>query len=74
MIDQPKCAYPTIISSFKLFEYCKARYPKRTVIADVHPDYEEFYYWNRKGELRLVLNRKEIWVGIDYWSRVRRRR
>lgn len=54
--------YPFLICSFKLFEYCKGRYPKRQVFADPHVDYEEFYYWSRTGKFRIVINRKQIWI------------
>lgn len=57
-----KLRYPLILSSFKLYEYCKNRYKKRTVIAEKYVDYEDFYYWSRAGKQRLVRNKKEIWV------------
>jgi hypothetical protein len=61
--------YPLIISSYKLFDYCKAKYPGRTVVADMHCAYDHFYYWNRKNNLRLCINKTEIWVGSE-WPRI----
>lgn len=57
-----KLQYPIIISSYKLLEYCKHKYPLRQVIADIHIDYDDFYYWSRAGAFRLVRNKKEIWT------------
>ncbi len=59
--------YPAIISSYKMLDYCKSRYPKRAVHATAYVDYEDFYYWSRTGKQRLVRNKKEIWVTGDEW-------
>jgi hypothetical protein len=71
--DIDPLGYPLIISSYKMLEYCKNSYPTRKVVADMHVDHDDFYYWNRKNELRLVRNGKELWVGLD-WPYIKRRR
>ena len=65
--------FPMIISSYALFEHCKKQYPNKNVVADMHPRHEEFYYWNRKNELRMIRNKTEVWIGIP-WPTIRRRR
>lgn len=62
-----------IISSFKLYEYCLARYPKRNVVPSAYVGYEEFYYYSRTNILRIVINKTEVWVGAG-WPTIRRRR
>jgi hypothetical protein len=54
--------YPTIISSYKLFEYCKNRYKKRFVYPAIEVKHDDFYYYSRVGKLRMVRNKKEIWI------------
>ena len=66
--------YPLIICSYKLFEYCSERYPNRIVVADMHVDQDDFYYWNRQNVLKIVSNKKEIWVLGDTWPSIVRRR
>ena len=55
--------YPLLICSYKLFDYCKARYPSRNVVADVHVDYDDFYYWTKTNILRICRNKTEILTG-----------
>lgn len=62
-----------IISSFKLFEYCRDRYWQREVHASAYVGYDEFYYMNRLGKVRLVRNKTEVWVGREWPTIVRRR-
>ncbi len=58
--------YPTILASYKMFEYCKKAYPNRDVQSSVHTDHDDFYYWSRTGRMRLVRNKKEIWINNWY--------
>jgi hypothetical protein len=64
--------YPLILSSYKMLEHCKKSYPKRNIVADMYIDHDDFYYWNRKNELRLVRNGNELWIAID-WPYIKRR-
>lgn len=73
-MEMNKLGYPLIICSYKLFEYCKNRYPKRKVIADMHVDHDDFYYWNRQDVLKIVSNKNEIWVLGNTWPTIVRRR
>jgi len=68
--------YPLLLCSYKLHDYCKKKYPKRTVTSDMHINDDEFYYWSRTGEQRMVRNKTEIWVndwerGFPYIKRIR---
>lgn len=62
--------YPLLLCSYKLYEYCKDRYPKREVVADMHVDYDDFYYWTRTGTLRMVRNKNEVWTLGDDWPTI----
>lgn len=73
IIDEWGLVTGAIISSYKLFGYCKSRYPKRKVYASMYPADEDFYYYSRAKQLRLIRNKTEVWVGYD-WPRIRRRR
>lgn len=58
--------YPYIVCSYKLYNHCKGKYPKRMTIADRNVSNDHFYYYNRLGVLRLVKNTKEVWTEADW--------
>lgn len=62
--------YPLILCSFKLYEYCRDKYPKRKVMQDPHPERDEFYYWTRMGVLRLIRNKNEVWALGSEWPQI----
>ncbi len=64
--------FPLVLSSYKLFEHCTQRFPKREVVADRNVANDEFYYWNRANELRLIRNKNEVWLAGG-WILKRRR-
>lgn len=66
--------YPTILSSFKMFDYCASRYKKRHTHASSYIKHDDFYYWSRTGNLRIVRNKNEIWVHGNEWPETVRRR
>jgi hypothetical protein len=52
-----------IISSHKLFEYCKNRYPTRLVEACAYvPCDDDFYVITNTNKVRIVRNKTELWV------------
>jgi len=50
----------TIITSYKLLTQIKNKYPKRKVIPTIYMHDNDFCYWTKLGELRIVRNEKEI--------------
>jgi hypothetical protein len=63
-----------IISSFKMYEYCKKRYPNRIVEASPYPDYDDFYYITKTNHVRLVRRKNEIWILGSECPEILRRR
>lgn len=64
-----------ILSSYEAYNYCVSRYPGRIVEASAYTDPAvDFYYWNRKNEMRMVRKRTEIWILDLDWPGTRRRR
>jgi hypothetical protein len=65
-----------IVCSYKLFEYCLHRYKKREVIADKFVEFNDFYFMNRKGKVRIVVNKTQVWVPhpMHGWPTIVRRR
>lgn len=51
-----------IVCSYKLFEYCLKRYPKREVFADKYVEHDDFYYMTRAGRVRVVCQKTQVWV------------
>ncbi len=70
----PLIPFDTVICSFKLFNYCKQKYPKRNVQASVYCDYDDFYYWSKTGKCGLIRNKTEVWVLGREWPMIVRRR
>lgn len=67
----------TLICAYNMFDYCKDKYPLREVQPDKHCPNNEFCYFNRKSRnVRVVRNKKEIWIcdhekGYPYMKRVK---
>lgn len=57
----------TIICSYKLHDYCKQKYPKRNIIADMHVDHDDFYYWSKTKTMRMIRNKTEVWTLGHEW-------
>lgn len=71
-----KLGHPMIVCSYKLFEYCLRRYKKRDVHADRHVEFDDFYYFNRRGQVRIVVNKTQVWIEhpVKGWPFILRRR
>lgn len=54
-----------------MLDYCRKRYPKRKVYASQFISYGDYYYYNRKGQLRMVRD-GEVYTGAKTgWPYVR---
>lgn len=42
----------TVISSYKLYTFTKAKFPKREVIASPYVDHDHFYWYGNHGYVR----------------------
>lgn len=59
--------YPKIICSYSVFEKLKNSFEKREVLPDRNCPNDEWFYWNRKGEMRTVFSDGSIWKSEYAW-------
>ena len=68
-----------VLCSYKLYDYCKKRYPKRKVEASSYVACNDFYYFARipnfRGDIiRQIRNKTEVWILASESPYIERRR
>lgn len=49
-----------------MYNYCLNKYLKREVTASIFCENDTFYYWTKTEEFRRCINKKEIWVNLEF--------